>query len=217
MNLSTLISFIARKLFGKKKDARHGAEVVERQERKADKLKDNGANQSGKQGIEPQDQDDGDGEEEIHLALHVVRGLPGSGKTMIARKLASLSGAVFIEADQAAVKAGEYATPERKLREIYGKLMPLHLANIMTSCLCDGIYSDVLPTKEDLIRVVKPINQALKEKGVKLILNVVDAPIADVRESFEMSQHYDNMAEIKELCDAFVPFKKMDFKSEDVD
>lgn len=80
--------------------------------------------------------------------LHIFRGLPGSGKSTAARKLAAETGAILIEPDALLVQDGVYwYTPERySMACIYAKTMIENAKHVGA----DAIYADVLPTRESV-------------------------------------------------------------------
>ena len=91
-----------------------------------------------------------DNEKNLHLRnkLTIVRGLPGSGKSTYGRKLAQMSGAIFIEPDMFCIHSGNYLYTAQRYEEATRRA--LHLLH---NAQCDCIYADVLPTLADVTRV----------------------------------------------------------------
>ena len=76
--------------------------------------------------------------------LTIFRGLPGSGKSTVARKLAEETGAIHIEPDMFCIQDGEYRYDKEKYEtaENVARSTVHHLAH---SLKCDIIFADVLP------------------------------------------------------------------------
>lgn len=84
--------------------------------------------------------------------LHVFRGLPGSGKSTAARKLAAEIGAILIEPDALLVQDGKYQyTPNDYRIAVFVTGWVLRVLAEWSGC--DVIYADVLPKLEDVWRI----------------------------------------------------------------
>lgn len=86
--------------------------------------------------------------------LHIFRGLPGSGKSTQARKLAAELGAIFIEADMFHVSDGTYCFNIRRARDVC-RDMP-HLIGVFTAYGMDIVYAGVLPTEKAIHHIADP-------------------------------------------------------------
>lgn len=84
--------------------------------------------------------------------LHIFRGLPGSGKSTAARKLAEETGAILIEPDALLVENGGYVYT----LELYATATKV-AKRIVTEVAvwgADMIYADVLPRRADVRGVI---------------------------------------------------------------
>ena len=94
--------------------------------------------------------------------LIIFRGLPGSGKTTRARKLAAQTGAILIEPDALMVQDGIYQYSPERYREACFQCEAI--IEMLTACdnpLDDGsvlvpdiIYADVLPRRIDVHSII---------------------------------------------------------------
>lgn len=80
--------------------------------------------------------------------LHIFRGLPGSGKSTAARKLAEETGAILIEPDMLLVQDGKYNYGPKR----FGKAQntALVLISAVAHRRADIIYADVLPCRYEV-------------------------------------------------------------------
>ena len=89
--------------------------------------------------------------------LTIFRGLPGSGKSTMARKLAEQTGAIHIEPDMFCIQDMEYRYDKEKYKTAVevARSTVHHLAH---SLKCDIIYADVLPQigQVDSLRFLLP-------------------------------------------------------------
>ena len=83
--------------------------------------------------------------------LHIFRGLPGSGKTTAARKLAEETGAILIEPDALCVQNGRYYYSPETYR------LAVNIAHNLVGQIAgwgaDIIYADVLPLRANVRRI----------------------------------------------------------------
>lgn len=80
--------------------------------------------------------------------LHVFRGLPGSGKSTTARKLAEETGAILIEPDSLLIRNGQYDyTPDRYRFAVNCAHIMVEVASEVGA---DIIYADVLPRRAEV-------------------------------------------------------------------
>lgn len=101
--------------------------------------------------------------------LTIIRGLPGSGKSTMAAALSKKSGAMVIEPDALLVEDGDYLyTPLRYRYAVYGcKLLLERVGG--GGMRADAIYTDVLPTVEEVDAVVWAYRGRHNEGSLKVI------------------------------------------------
>ena len=129
--------------------------------------------------------------------LTIIRGLPGSGKSTLGRKLAAESGGIFIEPDMFLIHSGEYGyTPQRYEEAVRQALMLAHKAD------CDVIYADVLPTRLDVTRVYNSFHFGNYGQGQDKEFRVISLRIT-VEESLEKNIHHVNEADIRRMAETW--------------
>lgn len=134
--------------------------------------------------------------------LTIVRGLPGSGKSAYARKLAAETGAMLIEPDALLVRGGVYwYTPER-----YAEAKKWSFELVIDTADCGGadvVYADVLPKKED----VQGIISQYKYGNYNVQVTVIDMPLLTVDESMARNRHNVRREDIERMAREWQPWE----------
>lgn len=130
--------------------------------------------------------------------LHIFRGLPGSGKSTQARKLAAELGAIFIEADMFHVSDGNYRFNDNRAEYVY-RDMP-KLLGALASHGMDIVYAGVLPVEESIHHISDPcracgykINITTCSGKWDNVHNVPSDVLESMRKCFQPSITTDNL------------------------
>lgn len=137
--------------------------------------------------------------------LTIVRGLPGSGKSAYARELAAKTGAMLIEPDALLVRGGVYRyTPERYIMacDTAGSLA-WHLGQKGI----DMIYADVLPTKDDVLKVRNTAWDKVMPTDKRHVIVVHDMPLLTVEESMARNRHAVRRKDIERMAAKWEPWE----------
>ena len=129
--------------------------------------------------------------------LTIIRGLPGSGKSTLGRRLAEESGSIFIEPDMFCVNKGIYRyTPNRYEAAVRQSLDFLRKAN------CDVVYADVLPTRADVMRVFNSYFWCQTDKAVEHEFRLIALRIS-VEEALAKNIHHVNEYDLRRMASSW--------------
>ena len=135
------------------------------------------------------------------MIITVVRGLPGSGKSTYARRLAEKTGAIIIEPDAFVTVDGEYrydATRWGKARYLARQIMRF----ITMTQESDIIFADVCPTRREVADMLRDVGQYVD--GLRF--RVVDMPMISLEESRKRNRHDVRSEDIKRMVARWEPW-----------
>ena len=135
------------------------------------------------------------------MIITVIRGLPGSGKSVYAHKLAEQTGAIVIEPDALVTVDGEYHyDPSRwgKARYLARQIMRL----IATTQEADIIYADVQPTRGEVADMLRDIGQYAP--GIRY--RVIDMPPITLEESRKRNRHNVRIEDLERMIARWEPW-----------
>lgn len=84
--------------------------------------------------------------------LTIIRGLPGSGKSELAREMSKKTGAIVIEPDMFCIHDGEYHYTERDYQR--ARRYAAEFVRRTSHLGADIIYADVLPRYQDVNQII---------------------------------------------------------------
>lgn len=134
--------------------------------------------------------------------LTIVRGLPGSGKSTYARKLAAETGAMLIEPDALFVRGGVYRYAPWQYAEAQKWSFEL-VVDATNFGGADVVYADVLPKKED----VQSIISQYKYRCYNVQVTVIDMPLLTVDESMARNRHNVRREDIERMAREWEPWE----------
>ena len=112
--------------------------------------------------------------------LTIFRGLPGAGKSKLARQLAEQTGALFIEPDMLMIKHSKYCYEKELFKSAVAEVVSF-MGAMHFFFDCDLIYADVLPTISEAISIVEAVNPDS--------FQIIDVKITP-EESLEANRHH---------------------------
>jgi len=132
--------------------------------------------------------------------LTIVRGLPGSGKSIYARKLAAATGCTLIEPDALLVRGGLYEYTQ----EAYKDAESLAILMMMCAgrCGADVVFADVLPLRKDLVIWISSVRICCL-----YTVRVIDMPLLTVDESMARNRHAVRREDIERMAREWEPWE----------
>ena len=123
------------------------------------------------------------------VSLTLVRGIPGSGKSTIAKKIAAATGAAHFEADMFFMQDGEYKFDVQKLHQAHSWCMNETLKNLANDR--DVVVSNTFTTIKELrsyFEIAKTFgivpNVVLAQNQFTNVHNVPEDKLAQMRQRF---------------------------------
>ena len=89
----------------------------------------------------------------MNPTLTIIRGLPGSGKTQLGRRLAKQTGSLLIEPDMFLIRAGAYNYDPVQYQ--FATAAAIRCVQIAAQLRADVIYADVLPRVIEVLALVE--------------------------------------------------------------
>lgn len=126
----------------------------------------------------------------------LFRGLPGSGKTTAARKVAAEHDMLHLDTDHFLVRGGQYRyTPERQEQAFAALFGCLRVAGEMG---CDVVISGVFAGRNEIEKLRDMIQAAYGDLDHACIVS--DMPALTVEESFSRNEHGVCRADIEKMA-----------------
>jgi len=138
----------------------------------------------------------------MNPTLTIIRGLPGSGKSQLGRKLAAKTGAILIEPDMLLIRAGVYCYEQRFFDTACD--ISLDLLATIGETGADAVYADVLATRgyvKDVIAAYRKGNYRAFLYGVSGFSVIVhDMPMLTIEQSIERNKHNVRREDIERMA-----------------
>lgn len=133
--------------------------------------------------------------------LTIIRGLPGSGKSTLGRRLAAEQNALFIEPDMLMYQNGEYKYDPASYSAAVGSTHLMLREFFVRTPQAHAIFADVLPRKIDVYHLIQYLNN---QRFVK----VIDQPLLSVEESMRRNIHRVRREDIERMATLWEPWEK---------
>jgi predicted ABC-type ATPase len=135
--------------------------------------------------------------------LTIIRGLPGSGKSHLGRKIAAERGCMFIEPDMLLMHGGEYIYTPTQYQTACKRAF--NLVYNLTAENVDVVYADVLPRIQDIESFVWRVSEF--NESYASSLEVIDMPLITVEQSLERNKHNVREEDIRRMAAQWQPWK----------
>lgn len=131
--------------------------------------------------------------------LTIIRGLPGSGKSTLGRRLAAEQNALFIEPDMLMYQNGEYKYDPASYSVAVGSTHLMLREFFAHTPQAHAIFADVLPRKIDVHHLIQYLHN---QRFVK----VIDLPLLSVEESMRRNIHRVRREDIEYMAKLWEPW-----------
>lgn len=131
--------------------------------------------------------------------LTIIRGLPGSGKSTLGRRLAAEQNALFIEPDMLMYQNGEYKYDPASYSVAVGSTHLMLREFFAHTPQAHAIFADVLPRKIDVHHLIQYLHN---QRFVK----VIDLPLLSVDESMRRNIHRVRREDIEYMAKLWEPW-----------
>lgn len=131
--------------------------------------------------------------------LTIIRGLPGSGKSTLGRKLAAEQNVLFIEPDMLMYQNGEYKYDPAAYSVVVGSTYLVLREFFAYTPQAHAIFADVLPRKIDVQHLIQYLHN---QRYVK----VIDMPLLSVEESIRRNIHRVRREDIEHMAKLWEPW-----------
>ncbi len=133
--------------------------------------------------------------------LTIIRGLPGSGKSTLGRRLAAEQNALFIEPDMLMYQNGEYKYDPAAYSVVVGSTYLVLREFFAYTPQAHAIFADVLPRKIDVQHLIQYLHN---QRYVK----VIDMPLLSVEESIRRNIHRVRREDIEYMAKLWEPWEE---------
>ena len=133
--------------------------------------------------------------------LTIIRGLPGSGKSTLGRRLAAEQNALFIEPDMLMYQNGEYKYNQDAYSVAVGSTYLVLREFFAYTPQAHAIFADVLPRKIDVQHLIQYLHN---QRDVK----VIDMPLLSVEESIRRNIHRVRREDIEYMAKLWEPWEE---------
>ncbi len=131
----------------------------------------------------------------------IIRGLPGSGKSTLGRRLATEQNALFIEPDMLMYQNGEYKYNPDAYSVAAGSTWLVLREFFASAPQAHAIFADVLPRKIDVQHLIQYLHN---QRDVK----VIDLPLLSVEESVRRNIHRVRREDIEYMAKLWEPWEE---------
>lgn len=131
----------------------------------------------------------------------IIRGMPGSGKSTLGRRLAAEQNALFIEPDMLMYQNGEYKYDPTSYSVAVGSTHLMLREFFAHTPQAHAIFADVLPRKIDVYHLIQYLHN---QRYVK----VIDLPLLSVDESMRRNIHNVKREDIERMVTLWEPWQE---------
>ena len=133
--------------------------------------------------------------------ITIIRGLPGSGKTQLGRRLAKKTGSLLIEPDMFLIRACVYHYDPVQYQ--FATAAAIRCVQIAAQLRADVIYADVLPQVIEVMALVE-LYQAASQ--AKTQYKIIDCKQITIEQSIRRNTHNVRPGDIRKMAADWEPW-----------